>query len=446
MASLLAGNQPTIKLKEIKLTANSLVRKDISHFDKAALAIILTELNKIDTISKNMVDVATNIAGFNLAHLKTAVKEIEVQKKSGFNFPVIDIEYFKGSLYAFMVVSFGFIIWFYLNPPGHNMLYVLGGVFALIFSGAQQVKTVKLIIPFIIAMILISLLYIFVLPHFTNFYQLGLLLFACMFVIQYYLSGAATAVFTVVLLQLIAINNPQTYDPSALLNSFLFVIGLMLYLFGMSYIINSPRPEKAFLKLVSRFFKSASYLVSQQAESKTKTTPSFIQRYKSNFYLHELHSLPEKIKAWGKAIDSKLFPGTDFQQIEEMVNTLELLVVRMDTMMEANKASEESSLIELSETISVWKQRLIKAFNSWDNLAEKEIKSNASELVLNRMNELEEKLKNIVANNEGKVNEEDGILFYQLLGGYRGVTEAALSFAQVADKLDWKEWQEERFQ
>lgn len=102
--------------------------------------------------------------------------------------------------------------------------------------------------------------------------------------------------------------------------------------------------------------------------------------------------------------------------------------------------------MELSETITTWRQRLIKAFDSWDNLSKEEIKSNASELVLKRMDELEEKLKDIVAKNEDKVNEEESIQFYHLLGGYRGVTEATLSFVKIADKLDWKQWKEERFQ
>ncbi len=62
------------------------------------------------------------------------------------------------------------------------------------------------------------------------------------------------------------------------------------------------------------------------------------------------------------------------------------------------------------------------------------------------MDELEEKLKDIVAKNEDKINEEEGIQFYHLLGGYRGVTEATLSFVRIADQLDWKQWKEERFQ
>jgi len=212
----------------------------------------------------------------------------------------------------------------------------------------------------------------------------------------------------------------------------------------MSYLINSPRPEKAFLKLVSRFFKSAGYLVSQQIETESK--PSFLQRYKTAFYEHELHSLPAKVKIWGKAIDKNLFPNTDFQQIEELVSTLEVIVVRMDTLTEANSGSRGNNLIELNEIITRWRGRLLQAFDSWDNLTGKEIKSRTSDLVLKKMDELEIMMKDIVAKNAGKIDQEEGIRFYKLLGGYRGVTEATLRFAAVADHMDWKEWKEERFQ
>ncbi len=444
MLSLLSGNPASIKLQDVKVTLNSLPRSDISHFDKAALAIILSELNNIEMISREMLNVAINLADSNLSGQKTLVRDVKYQKKPGFNFPVFDIEYLKGSLYVSLVIILGFIIWFYVNPPGHSTWYIMGGVFALIFSGAQQVKTVKLVFPFIIVMFLVSLIYIFILPELTTVVELGILLFTCMFFIQFFLSGPATAVFTIVVIQLIAINNPQTYDASALVNSFVFVSMLMIYLFGMSYLINSPRPEKAFLKLVSRFFKSAKNLISQQAVD-TKSSSAY-RRYKTAFYMDDLHNLPAKIKTWGKAIDKNLFPNTDYQKIEELVNSLNVLVVRIETLIQAKTGEQENNLIELSETITTWRQRLIKAFDSWDNLSKEEIKSNASELVLKRMDELEEKLKDIVAKNEDKVNEEESIQFYHLLGGYRGVTEATLSFVKIADKLDWKQWKEERFQ
>jgi len=197
MSNLLSNPQASIAMEDVKLKVDSITQSDISHFDRAALAIIITELNILEKISREMADVAMNIAETNTGSQKTAFKEAKSQKKPGFQLPVFDIEYFKGSFFVAFVIIIGFVIWFYVDPPGHASWYILGGVFALIFAGVQQVRIVKLVVPFIVAMFLISLVYVFILPNLTMFYQLGIVLFACMFVIQYFLSGPAIVVYTI---------------------------------------------------------------------------------------------------------------------------------------------------------------------------------------------------------------------------------------------------------
>ena len=46
---------------------------------------------------------------------------------------------------------------------------------------------------------------------------------------------------------------------------------------------------------------------------------------------------------------------------------------------------------------------------------------------------------------EREINDEASRGFYRLLGGFRGVSEAAVAYAGVAGKVDWGEWREERF-
>jgi hypothetical protein len=43
------------------------------------------------------------------------------------------------------------------------------------------------------------------------------------------------------------------------------------------------------------------------------------------------------------------------------------------------------------------------------------------------------------------MNQEEGELFFRLLGGYRGVSEAALAYAGAAQPINWSQWREERF-
>lgn len=446
MTNLLSGNPPGKEIQDVKLTIASVERKDISHLDKAALAIIVRELNEMEAISRKMLDVVLEIRGFSVAAGKIISDGAHNPNISGNKISVIDIEYFKASLFVASAVIFGFVIWFYVNPPGHSLWYIMGGVFALILAGAPQVKAVKLISPFLVTMFLAALIYLLILPRLSGFLGLGLLLFVCMFIIQYRFSGPATAIFNIAFLQLVVITNPQVYDLSGLINSFVFVSMFMIYLFGMSYIISSPRPEKAFLKLVSRFFRSSKYLISPRTVF-PENSSSFLQSFKTDFHLYELHSLPDKIKAWGKAIDKNLFSNTDPQQIEEMVISLEMLIVRIEALMIANNGYQESKLnTELSSIISDWGKRLEEALEGWGHIPEEVMQNNSSELVLERISLLEQKLNDIATKSENEIGDEEGIQFYHLLGGYRGVTEAALSFVKVAGQMNWEQWKEEKFQ
>ena len=276
-------------------------------------------------------------------------------------------------------------------------------------------------------------------------YELGLVLFTCMFLIKYFVPGPASLIFTIAVIQLIPINNPQTYNASSMLNSFVFIPMLMLYLFGLSYITSTSRPEKAMIKLINRFFESAKYLISLQPVD-SRVSSSYIRRYRTSFYWHELHTLPAKIRLWGKAIDKELFPDTDIKQIEEMTNALDFFIVRMEILAEASSNAQDKDMTLFNEMLTDWQDRLAKAFDSWDVITKLEIKPNADEKVLIWLNQLENQLKGMLTRYEKVLSEEDGVHVYHLLGGYRGVTQATLEFVNIADKLNWNQWKQERFQ
>jgi hypothetical protein len=46
---------------------------------------------------------------------------------------------------------------------------------------------------------------------------------------------------------------------------------------------------------------------------------------------------------------------------------------------------------------------------------------------------------------EGELTDQDGERFYRLLGAYRGLSEAALEFADTAEEIEWSRWRESRF-
>jgi hypothetical protein len=46
---------------------------------------------------------------------------------------------------------------------------------------------------------------------------------------------------------------------------------------------------------------------------------------------------------------------------------------------------------------------------------------------------------------EGELRDEDYENAYRLLGGFRGLSEAMIDYARLADGMNWAQWREERF-
>ena len=129
-----------------------------------------------------------------------------------------------------------------------------------------------------------------------------------------------------------------------------------------------------------------------------------------------------------------------------MTNVLDLFIVRMEILAEASSNAQDKDMTLFNEILSDWQNRLEKAFDTWDVITENKTKSNAEERVFDWLNQLENQLKGMLTQYENVISEEEGVHAYHLLGGYRGVTQATLDFVRIADKLNWDQWKQERFQ
>ena len=115
-------------------------------------------------------------------------------------------------------------------------------------------------------------------------------------------------------------------------------------------------------------------------------------------------------------------------------------------MLAAGDASEADAAVrELRPDIEAWRIGLEKAFNNWSFRPEAQPASDLKRGLKIWVAALETRVAEIVDNLRGQVSEEEGQRFYQLLGSYRGVSEAALEYARASDSIDWGEWREEKF-
>jgi hypothetical protein len=246
------------------------------------------------------------------------------------------------------------------------------------------------------------------------------------------------------ILNILQIQNQQVYSFAAMANVFIFLVMGFTFLFVMSYLLGSPRPEKVVLHLLDRFFRSAEFLTSWKALESGHG--SGVDRWRIAFHGRQLRSIPAKLAAWGKAIDRRLFPDNTPEQIQALVTSVQTLVYRIEQFLEAGPTYRAKPLSpELREDVKTWQAGIEDTFGKWARNPEAEPVAALRQRLETGLVRLEERIEEVVNRTGGEVSRAEGENFFQVLGGYRGISEAALAYAGVAETIHWSHWREERF-
>ena len=212
-----------------------------------------------------------------------------------------DWDHVRCAAFVAATTGVGFLIWILFDPPGHSAWFQVSGTIALLVAGTPHVRASKFIAPVAVTSAICLAIYVLVMPRLSSFLGLGTLLFLCMFLVQYFFTGMARLFCNMAILNMLQIQNEQVYSFYVMVNIFLFLVMGFTFLFVMSYLLGSPRPEKTMLRMLDRFFRSAEFLMSRTGADASRV--SLIDRWRIAFHLRQLQSMPAKLAAWGTAID-----------------------------------------------------------------------------------------------------------------------------------------------
>jgi len=441
----LAGRSPGHRSHTVRLEVDAEAFQRLTYFNRAAVAVAKKEMERLEELTAALLECTLELGG----QAATSAGEAKSIPAPGLRdrmtrLPVPDWDHLRSAAFVTATTGVGFLIWIFFNPPGHSLWFQVGGTIALMVALIPQLRASKLIMPVAVTSAACLAVYVFVMPQLSSFLGLGSLLFIAMFLSSYFVSGAAQFFCKMAILNMLPIQNHQVYSFAAMANAYIFFLMLFTFLFVMSYLLNSPRPEKAVLRLLDRFFGSAEFLISRRTSEPWRT--SSWKRWRIAFHERQLRSLPAKLAAWGKSIDPKLLPHDSPDPIQPLVSSAQTLVYRLDQFLEARAVPQAESLArELRDDITTWQTGIETTFDRWARSPEAEPIAALEQRLEAALTRLEERMKEVVNESGGAVNKEDGENFFRLLGGYRGVSEAALAYAGAAQQIDWAQWREERF-
>jgi uncharacterized membrane protein YccC len=406
---LLDGSPADHEPAAVPLDVDADAVRRLSQLDRAALAVTRSELEKLDSLTASMLRCVRGLAGEPSGSGAAAPVPSDEGSARAPWLPVVDLDHLKAAAFAGMTVAACFLLWIYLNPPGHSSLYQFGGAVAMGIAAIPQVRLVILVKPFAVAFTLGLAVYVFIMPQLSSFLGLGVVLFVCMFINRYFF-GALVVVFT------------------------------------FTYLRQSSRPEKVVLTLLRRFFRYAGRLIAGMTPE-VEGERTWLQRWKAEFYRRELRALPGKIGAWGKFINPKHFPDISPEEVLGLVTSLQTLVYRLEELREVGDALHAGSLVQsMGEELRAWSAGVEATFERWSASDETEPAAALRERLATWRAGLEQRIGELLQQTDaGTISRRDGERFYRLLGGVRGVSEAAVAYAGVAGTINLSHWREEVF-
>ncbi len=357
--------------------------------------------------------------------------------------PNINYESIRGALFASLCLIAGYLIWIYINPPGHQSWILITGALGMVVAGFPQLQAKLLILPLAITCAFGIAVYVFILPHLDAYWQLGLLMLILMFInCSLFKGGPGQLAGTVGIIGMIAITNPQVYSFPALANTYLFLLMGFGTVYLLSLVLDSPRPEKALLKKVDRYFKSLTYLVRNMEAYGTGRLSTF-QRWLFNFHQYQLGLIPNSLPMWARFINKKWFSPTSMQDAQSLSNYLQGLTYRMNELIALNKLYGNRLRSDWINALRIWHQKLELVFLNW------EIDKTADEVeqiqaqIKQAQHNLEAHISTYLAQEKEQPDDFKEEHLFDLLTGYLGISYAALNYAEVSNKVDWKNWRQE---
>jgi hypothetical protein len=443
--SMLQGQPPEHRPNPIDLTLDKTGIHALSHFHRAALAVTRTRLLHLEALSRSLFETVYDIQGFDQ---KAKVPVAKPQPSGGF---VFDPDRLTGAFHVMTILWLAYLAVIYVpDIPGGGALVSMAGVFGMILAGTPQLPVSKMFMPVASSVLYGAVIHIFVMPQLSSFYELGLLIFVTIFGICYLFAApqqALSKVFGMALfIKVASINNQQTYSfLGTTTTAMLFMIIFLL----LAIIVNIPfsaRPEKVFLRLLSRYFQSCGYLIHNMHRDTQKQKTRF-DRWQKNYHLYQLASLPKKLGVWARFIDTGVLPGTAPPQIQAVLTGLQAFSYRMQELLAARGRTQLPFMLQdLQQDVRVWRDRvediLQRLTDEFDAGKKETLGARLTEIIDPLEQRIEETLDKGA---ENQLSNQDNENFYQLLGAYRGVSDALVDYAGSAHAINWNVWREERF-
>ncbi len=444
---ILSGDAPGEVPQSILLVTDHAELAKLSHFEKAALAVTREQLRQLEALTRELYQSIAAIKSSATLKPKPLSLPREESLSTGW---ALDPDRFAGAIRIVAGSWLAFLIWIYIDPPGHAGFVSLAIAMGVAMAKSPQLSVSAVFLPVLLGCLFASSLYLFVMPHLVGFVQLGTMIFVATFAITYLCStpkrGLMRSMMLIYFIVIISIDNQQTYSFSQAANTTLEALLTVALLVVCAYIPYNRQPEKMFLRMLHRFFRQAGFLVSPPTLG-LKSTMVVVRWWEKLRSRNDLLAIPDQLGTWGAMVDQRENMGDSSEQLPVLATRLHMLGHRLQELIEARRNPQGQFLVdELQGEVQDWRFKMQKIFQS---LAKDPAAFNQKTIQTEmdrQLTGLEVRIKETMSKaTEGQISDRDSENFYRLLGAYRGVSEAIVAYTGIAGTINWSPWYEEKF-
>lgn len=454
---MLADRAPTSRPQPVTLSANEAEIQALPRFQQTAVTVIKAQFESLEAVSRSLFDCMAEIRMFSEPSADHGAHGGHAPHGSWL---ALDPDRALSAVANIVTVWVAFLCWIYIyDVPVGPLFWAMTGIFTFIMGYRGEVKWTEFYWSWGIGTVIAGVCYVFIMQHLSGYRELGVLIFVCcflMFFVFFPLAHPVGRMFALISYTIVlSADNHQHYSLEHFITYALWLFLVISISLGVRAFFFYPRPDKMFLRFFDRFFRHAYLLLSAHGPEGPRPQ-GILHRLSMIFYRNDLSELPRKCALYASDIDVKMnlfgrgtvdyrSVGAPRRQVEDLLMSLYLLTYRTKDVLEAR----ELPRMDLAEN------QLMEAIREWHQLIEEWFRCRAAgtvqamELVADvpaRLAKLGPRVDEAFARiDQGQFSAEDRVNFYRLLNGYRGLSEAVINHARVAETVDWPRWRETRF-
>lgn len=434
IANMQEQQPPRHETVQVALPADLQALETLSHYDRAGLAVARSHMQGVDDATLALFVTVARLRGFADQEAGFAAP------RPSFQFRLPDPDQLLAAMRFGLMQWTAFLAVLYIGDlPGGFALVTIVTAIGIALVQVPGFKVKALFTPTIYGLVFASVIYIFVMPHLSNYLQLAPLIFVATFLICYLnfapqqMLGRALglALFSVIC----AISNEQSYNFLSVTTTAMMFTMLFVLLAAYTHFPISMRSEDVLMRMLKRFARSAQFLLD--------TAPT------DGRYAHhsrEIALLPSKLSAWAAHLNPEFLPDHSVPQIQVLISRLQILSVRLSQLTSLSDAAVSTMPEGLEEGLRSWRKQLSAEMAEFAEGLHTGVPGAVEDVSSASPEQPEERITDKLSGTGSELLDlAEASELYVLLGGYRGVAEALAACRAQAESIDWQRLREPRF-